>query len=33
MDDIFLNIKIENDIIKRIREFNFLGLTINEAIT
>ena len=33
MDDISLDAKIENNIIERFREFNFLGLTINETMT
>ena len=33
MDDISLDIRIENNSIERIREFNFLGLTINETMT
>ena len=33
MDGIYLNIKIKNDVIERIREFNFLRLTINETMT
>ena len=33
MDDISLDMRIENNSIERIREFNFLGLTINETMT
>ena len=33
MDDISLDIRIENNSIEQIREFNFLGLTINETMT
>ena len=33
MDDISLDKRVENDSIQRIREFNFLGLTINETMT
>ena len=33
MDDISLDIRIENNSIERIREFNFLGWTINETMT
>ena len=33
MDDISFDIRIENYSIERIREFNFLGLTINETMT
>ena len=33
IDDISLDIRIENNSIERIRQFNFLGLTINETMT
>ena len=33
MDDIYLDRSIENNSIERIREFSFLGLTINETMT
>ena len=33
MDGISLDIRIEKNIIERIREFNFLDLTINETMT
>ena len=33
MNNIFLDIEIENNIIERIMEVNFLGLTINETMT
>ena len=33
MDDISLDVKNENNIIELIREFNFLGLTINDTMT